>query len=63
MFQRAPPDVNGLGVMTETPVLEQVIPGVDVLGVALAHDEDDHAVRDHALVLVRVPIGRDDARA
>src|SRR3954452_3909158 len=41
--------------------LREVVPGLDVLGVALAGDEDDHGVRDHALVLVLVPALVDEA--
>src|SRR5829696_3264368 len=39
----------------------QVIPGPDVLGVALADDESHHRVGDHALVLVGVPVLGDQA--
>src|SRR4051794_24855802 len=40
--------------------LREVAPGLDVLRVALARDEDDDRVRDHALVLVLVPARVDE---
>ena len=43
-FQRAPPEVNGFGVITSTPWLDQVVPGLDALRVALADGEDDDRV-------------------
>src|SRR5215203_7187997 len=43
------------------PWLDQVVPGADVLGVALAGDQDHHRVGDHALVAVGVPVLGDQA--
>ncbi len=56
MFQRAPPEVSGLGVMHLDALAEQVVPGRDLLGVAGADDEDDHRIGDHAVVFVGVPV-------
>ncbi len=40
---------------------DEVVPGLNVLRVALANDEDDNRVRDHAVVLRgRGPVGRDE---
>src|SRR6266542_4067068 len=41
--------------------LDQLIPGPDLLGVALANDEGDDGLADDALVLPSVPALRDDA--
>ena len=62
MFQRAPPEVSAFGVMTSTPSLQQIVPGLDPLRVPLAHREDHHRVRDHALELVGVPVLGDQSR-
>src|SRR5829696_6369141 len=43
------------------PRLDQVIPGPNVLGVALTGDQDHHRVGDHALVGVGVPVLGDQA--
>src|SRR5215217_1626620 len=43
------------------PRLDQVIPGPNVLGVALTGDQDHHRVGDHALVAVGVPVLGDQA--
>src|SRR5215218_8834131 len=43
------------------PWLDQVVPGADVVGVALAGDQDHHRVGDHALVAVGVPVLGDQA--
>src|SRR5688572_713598 len=43
-------------------VLQKVVPGLDVLGVSLADDEDDHGVGHHAVVFVLVPVRVDQAR-
>ncbi len=62
MFHCAPPEVIGLGVMTDDVLTDQVIPGLDVLGVARSDVEDDDAVVDDAAVIVVVPVLGDDAR-
>ena len=61
MFQRALPEVNGLGVTTPHARLDQIAPAGDVLGVALAHDDHRHRVRDEAVRGVLVPARRDEA--
>src|SRR5215217_4226720 len=43
------------------PWLDQVIPGPNVLGIALTGDQDHHRVGDHALVAVGVPVLGDQA--
>ena len=43
------------------PVLGEVLPGLDALGVALARDEDHDRVADHALRGAGVPVGVDQA--
>src|SRR5215212_4150959 len=43
------------------PWLDQVVPGPDVLGVALADHQGHHRVGDHALVAVGVPVLGDQA--
>ncbi len=60
MFQRALPEVDGFGVITSTPGLDQVVPAGDVLRVALAHDEHHDRVAGHPLRRVGVPVARDD---
>src|SRR5690606_18997325 len=40
--------------------LDDVLPGPDVLRVALTHDEHDDRLADDALVLARVPVPGDD---
>src|SRR5882724_1659347 len=40
--------------------LEQVVPGLQLLRVAVTHDEDDYRACDHPLVLVLVPALRDE---
>src|SRR5688572_12649607 len=44
------------------PVLEEVVPGLDVLRVAGANCEDDHGVREDPVVIVLAPVGVDEAR-
>ncbi len=62
MFQRAPPDVNGFGRDDLDAGADQVVPALDVLRVAVANDEDDDGVRDHALVRLLLPLRVDLAR-
>ena len=63
MFQRAPPEVNGFGVMISAPLGDQVVPVLDALRVALADDEHDDRVLDDAVVVVlRLPVVGDDPR-
>src|SRR6266516_1414856 len=40
---------------------DEVVPALDVLRVAVPHDEDDHRVGDHALVGLLLPLRIDDA--
>ena len=61
MFQRAPPEVNGFGVMTSTPGLVRSAQVLMFFGLPLRVTSDDDRVGDHALVLVAVPVGGDDA--
>ena len=62
MFHCAPPEVNGFGVDHVDARLDQVVPGLDVLRVALADREHHDRVGDDALVLVLVPALVDDGR-
>ena len=59
MFHFAPPEVNGFGCDHLDAVLQQVVPGLDVLRVALARREHDDGVGDEAVVLVLVPVRGD----
>ena len=61
-FQRAPPEVNGFGVITSTPSSVRSSHVGDPLGVALADGEDDDGVGDHPLVLGARPARVDEAR-
>ena len=47
-FHLALPELNGLGVMTVTPVFTRSAPGRDVLGISLPDDERDDGVGDAA---------------
>ena len=58
-FQRAPPDVNGFGVITWTPRLEEIVPALDVLRIAVANREGDERVGDDPLVGLLVPLAVD----
>jgi hypothetical protein len=54
--------VNGFGVITWMPGLTRS-PQLDVLRVAVAHDEDDHRVGDNPAVRVGGPVLRHEALA
>ena len=61
MFHFAEPELNGFGVSTCTPGLDQVVPALDVLRVAVAHREDDDGVGGDAVVGLLVPVRVDEA--
>ena len=61
MFHWAPPEVNGLGVMTSTSSLTRSSQVWMFFGVALADREHDDRVGDEAVVLVLLPVRVDEA--
>ena len=60
MFHFAEPELNGSGVTTCTPGLDQVVPALDLLRVAVAQREHDHRVGDDAVVGLLVPVRVDE---
>ena len=55
-FHLADPELSGLGVIDLEPRLQQVVPVLDVLRVALAHDQRNHRTERDALGGVGVPV-------
>ena len=60
MFQRAAPELNGLGVTTSTSLVEHVVEGLDPLRVALADGDHDDRVLGDAAVGLLVPVLGDE---
>ena len=60
MFQRAEPELNGLGVTTSTSLLSTSSKDVDPLRVALADDDHDDRVLGDAAVGLLVPVLGDE---
>ena len=62
MFQRAPPEVSGFGVMTSTPSCSRSSQVAMPFGLSRTDGENDDRVGHHPLVLVGIPILGDQTR-
>ena len=60
MFHFAEPELNGFGVTTCDARLDQVVPALDVLRVAVAEREHDDRVGGDAVVALLVPVRVDE---